>query len=97
MKFAEAALFRLAVSPSGRVRSEIRQGRADARFVRGMWVGKTIDEHLLATDGGVYTTRSVKRVADTEQRRADLVKSCQGTPWDRLAGRSVGRPRKTAP
>ena len=27
MKFAEAALFRLAVSLSGRVRSEIRQGR----------------------------------------------------------------------
>ena len=44
MKFAEAALFRLAVSPSGRVRSEIRQGRADVRFVCGFWLGKQ-DDH----------------------------------------------------
>ena len=90
MKFAEAALFRLAVASSGRVRSGIRQGRADARFVRGVRLGKT-------TDTGVYTTRTVKRVPDTEQRRADLVKSLQGTPWDRLAGRPAGRPCKTAP
>ena len=99
MKFAEAALFRVAVSPSSKIRDGIRQGRADARFVRGMWLGKTTecDEHLFATDTGVYTTRTVKRVPDTEQRRADLVKSLQGTPWDRLAGRPAGRPRKTAP
>ena len=25
------------------------------------------------------------------------MKSLQGTPWDRLAGRPAGRPRKTAP
>ena len=97
MKFAEAALFWLATSPSGRVRSEIRQGRADASFVRGVWLGETTesDEHLVATDTGVCTTRTVKRVPDTEQRRADLVKSLQGPPWDRLAGRPAGRPRKT--
>ena len=67
MKFAGAALFRLAVSPSGRVRSEVRQGQADERFVRGMWLGKTVDsdEHLFETDGGAYTTRTVKRVPDT--------------------------------
>ena len=40
--------------------------------------------------------RTVKRIPDTEQRRADPVKSCQGTPWDRLAGRPAGRPHKTA-
>ena len=99
MKFAEAALFRMAVPPCGRVRSEIRQDRADARFVRGMWLGKTAesDEHLFATDSGVYTTRTVTRVPDTEPRRADLVNSLQGTLWDRLAGRRAGRPRKTAP
>ena len=80
-KFAEAALLRLAVSPSDRVRNEIRQGRVDARFVR-IWLGKTTesDEHLFATDTGVYTTRTVKRVPETEQRRAYLVKSLQGTP-----------------
>ena len=91
-KFAEAALFWLAVSPSGRIRDGIRQGRADARFVRGIWLGKTTesDEHLFATDTGVYTTRTVKRVTDTEERRADLVKSSQGTglqdgQWEGLA------------
>ena len=60
MKFAEAALFRVAVSPSGRIRDGIRQGRADARFFRGIWLGKTTesDEHLFATDTGVHTTRN---------------------------------------
>ena len=92
MKFAVATLFRLAVSPSGRVRSEIRQGRADARFIRGIWLGKTTesDEHLLATDTGVYISRTVKRVPDTEQRRGYLVNSLS------LQKRPAGRPRKTA-
>ena len=99
MKFAEAALFGVAVSPSGKIRHGVRQGRADARFVRGMWLRKTTEflEHLFATDTGVYTTRTVKRVPDSEQKRADLMRSLQGTPWDRLAGRPAGRPRKTAP
>ena len=98
-KFGKAALFRLVVSPSGRVRSEMWQCRADARFVRSKWLGKTTesDEHLFATDTGVYTTRTVTRVPDTEPRRADLVKSLQGTPRDGLAGRPAGRPCKTAP
>ena len=99
MKFAEAALFRVAMSPSGRNRDGLRQGRADASFVRGMWLGKTTesDEHLFANEMEVHTTRTVKRVPDTEQKRADLVKGLQGTPWNRLAGRPAGRPRKTDP
>ena len=97
LKFAWAALFRVAVSPSGKIRYGVRQGREDARLVRGMWIGKTTesDEHLLANELGVYTTRTVKRVPDSELERADLVRSLQGTPWDRLAGRPAGRPRKT--
>ena len=99
MAFAEAALFRLAVSPSGTVRIYVRQRRADARFVRRIWLGKTLyfDEHLSATDEGVFTTRTTKRVPDAEQRRGDLVNNCQGTPWDRLAGRPAGRPREAPP
>ena len=38
------------------------------------------------------TTRAVKRVPDTEQRRADLVKSLQGTSWDRLQAPPVAKP-----
>ena len=99
MKFAEEALFRVAVSPSARIRDGIRQGRADARFVHGLWLGKTTesDEDLFATDTRVYITRMVKPVPEAEQRRRDLVKSLQGTPWRRLARRPAGRPRKTAP
>ena len=99
LKFAEAALFRLAVSQSGKVRSEVRQGRSDARLVRGIWLGKTLDsdEHLFGTDEGVFTTRKVKRDPDSSQRRGDLVKKFQGTPWDRLAGKPVARPRKAPP
>ena len=99
MKFAEAALFRVAVSPGGKIRDGIRQGRADARFVRGVWLGKTTesDQHVFANELGVYTTRTVRRVPDTEQKRADLVKGLQGTPRNWLAGRAAGRPCKTAP
>ena len=99
MKFVEAAMFRVAVSPSGKIGDGVRQGGADTRFVRGMWLGKTpeSDEHLFANELGVYTTRTVKRVPDSEQKRADLVRSSQGTPWDGLAGRPAGRFRKTAP
>ena len=99
MKFAEAAPFRVAVSPSGEIRGGDGQGRAGARFVRGICLGKTTesDEHLFPNELGVHTTRTVKRVPDSEQKRADLVRSLQGTPWDRLAGRLAGRPRKTAP
>ena len=55
MKFAEAALFRVAVSPSGKIRDGTRQGRADARCVRVVWLGKTTksDEHLFANEMGV--------------------------------------------
>ena len=57
MKFAEAAQI-----PS--------ESRGDARFVRGIWLGRTTesDEHLFATDTGVYTTRTVKRVPDTQEK-----------------------------
>ena len=34
MKFAEAALFRVPVSPSGKIHDGVRHGRVDARFVR---------------------------------------------------------------
>ena len=89
----------MAVSPSGKIRDGIRQGRADARFVRGVWLDKTTksDERLFANELGVYITRTVKRVPDTEQKRADLVKGLQGTLWNRLAARPAGKPRKTAP
>ena len=99
MNFAEAALFRVAVSPRRQIRHGIRQGRADARCVRGKCIGKTTesDAHLFANEMGVYTTGTVKRVPDTEQKRAHLVEGLQGPPWDRLAGRPAGRLRKTAP
>ena len=63
-----------------------------------VWLGKTTDsdEHLLANELGVCTTRTMKRVPYTGQKRADLLKGLQGTPWNRLAGRPAGRPRKTA-
>ena len=56
MKFVEAALFQVAVSQSRKVRDGVMQGRADARFVRGIWLEKTTesDEHRFATDTGVY-------------------------------------------
>ena len=87
LNFAEAALFRVAVSLSGKIRDGIRQGRADARFVRGVWLGKTTksDEHLFAKEMGVHTTRTVKRVPGTEQKRADLVTPSGKTSQDNFS------------
>ena len=36
VKIAEGALFRVALSPSGKIRDGVRQGRAGARFVSGI-------------------------------------------------------------
>ena len=81
-------LFCVAVSRERRFETE-SGSRADARFVRGICLGKTTesDEHLFANELEVYTTKTVKRVPDSEQKRADLVRSLQGIPWDRFAGR----------
>ncbi|CAK0896486.1 unnamed protein product, partial [Prorocentrum cordatum] len=85
LKFGEAALFKLSVTATGKLRGGVRQGRVDARFERGIWLGKTIesDEHLFGTSEGVFTARTVKRVPVLEQNRADLIKAIKGTPWDR--------------
>eukprot|EP00959_Pyramimonas_sp_CCMP1952_P309229 6471553-Pyramimonas_sp.AAC.1 len=47
LKFGEAALFKLSVTATGKIRGGVRQGRADDRLERGIWLGKTIesDEH----------------------------------------------------
>ena len=57
--------------PRGRIRDGIRQGRADARFVSGIWPGKTTesDEHLFATDIGVYTTSARQLLKHRPLRR----------------------------
>ena len=92
MKFVEAAMFRVAVSPSGKIGDGVRQGGADTRFVRGIWLGKTTesDEHLFANELGVYTTRTVKRVPDSERKRADFVRSLQGKTC-RTSGRQTAQ------
>ena len=95
MKFAEAALFRLAVSPNGRVRNEIKQGRADDDFSVAYGLARPQNPMNISSLRIQECTQRVKRVPDTEQRRANLVRSLQGTPWDRLAGRLAGRLRKT--
>ena len=57
------------------------------------WEDHGSDEHLFANELGVHTTRTVKRV-QTQSTRAGLVRSLQGIPWDRVAGRPAGRPHK---
>ena len=75
--------------PSGKIRDGVRQGRADARFVRGIWLGKSTesDEHLFGNELGVYTTRTVKRVPDSERKTRKL--------GEKLAGNSVGQTCRT--
>ena len=61
----------------------------ESRFVHGIWLGTTTEsvEHLFANELGVYTTRTVKRVPDSEQKRRRL--------GEKLAGNSVGQTCRT--
>ena len=70
--------------PCGRV----FQWKGSKRNQAGSSRRKICPWHLARQDHGLR-----KRVPQSEQRRADFVKTCQGTPWDRLAGRPWGRPQ----
>ena len=79
----------MAVSPSGKIRDGVRQDRADARFVRGIWLGKTTEsgEHLFANEMGIVHDKD----SETSSRlRAETCRLGQ-----KLAGNSVGQTCRT--
>ena len=69
------------------------------RFEHGIWLGKQLDsdEHLIGTKDGVFSCRTVKRLSEYLQINKTILEEMVGVPWDRAAGRLIGRPRKQQP
>ena len=52
----------------------------------GVWVGKTLmdDSHILLTQDGVRTARSIARLSADKQWDAKFVATLKGSPWNPL-------------
>ena len=85
-------LYRHAHSKSGRKPGSKRQKKADARFERGIMLGKSneSDEFLIGTDeSGIMTARTVRRLEQTKQLDRGLMHRFIGVPWDLTMGRRI--------
>ena len=68
--------------------------KADARFDRGIFLGKNVetDEHIIgAEDYGVVTARTVKRMEPSKQHDKGLLLRMCGVPWDKNLGKAPSR------
>eukprot|EP00972_Heterocapsa_arctica_P005696 841196-Heterocapsa_arctica.AAC.2 len=81
--FGETVLFRHAHSKSGKKPGGERQQKADARFDRGIFLGRSIetDEFIIGTkEYGTLTARTVKRLEPSKQLDKELMLSMIGVP-----------------
>eukprot|EP00971_Amphidinium_carterae_P238789 4740254-Amphidinium_carterae.1 len=83
VQFGETCLFRVSFSSSGRFR-QAKVGKADLRFQKGLFVGKSYDgdEWMMLTPSGMFTSRTLKRLPLESQCDAQLVLAVKGTPWE---------------
>ena len=98
--FGETVLYKVPFSQS-RHRPGGKQHKADARFLRGLFLGKSNenDEYYVATpDNGVLTARTVRRLEEARQCDRVLMKTVYGVPWSHKMGRPVRKePGATLP
>ena len=88
----ETVLFRHARSKSGRKPLGKRQQKADARFDRGIFLGKSeeTDGYIIgAKEYGVLTARTAKRLEPSKQHDREMMARIIGVPWDKSMGKSV--------
>ncbi|CAK0789057.1 unnamed protein product, partial [Prorocentrum cordatum] len=85
--FAETVMTRVPVSQTGQRRSMgglvPRLTKADAAWVKGIWVGKTTnnDEHIILAIAGKVTCRTVRRMPEGERHDKELFLKVCGEPW----------------
>eukprot|EP00971_Amphidinium_carterae_P275205 5460558-Amphidinium_carterae.1 len=94
--FGETCLFRLAY-PTHRKFKQVKVGKADLRFLPGLFVGKAYesDEWLVLTQSGCFANRTLKRLPREQQTNHELVVSVRGVPWD-PEGQRLPPPRPPA-
>ncbi len=75
---------RRSVSDTGAIQGEVRLSKADTLWERGLWLGRTegTDEHLTSDEQGVYMTRSIRRLNDSDKFTKELALKMKGAPWD---------------
>jgi hypothetical protein len=74
LRFAETAMFHPAGSTD----------KLAARWVEGIYVGKIVetDEFLYLTENGTKSSRSVKRLPESEACDTAFLKTVKGSPWN---------------
>ena len=99
LAFGETCLFKVPMSSSRQQSSHITKHKAEANFVRGLWVGKhdASDDHLLVTASGWHRARTVRRLESSKRASVELFADVAGAPWDRrTAAPTRNRLRKAA-
>ena len=77
--------------------------KAGARWCKGVWLGKTTqnDTHIIATDQGLFLTRSVRRLVEQDRWSLERCGEVTLAPWEHgfasLGGKLVVNKRIVAP
>ena len=88
----ECVLWRIPMPSSRSLKGGARWQKADSAWKPGVWLGKEThsDEHVIGTEAGVISTRTIRRLPLDRQRQLMLVERMKGTPWDRKEGVAPG-------
>jgi hypothetical protein len=90
--FGEVVMYRELMPSHRKIRDGRRYQKGDSAWRRGVWLGGTEDgEHLVGTDDGTTTGRTVRRLDQARRTAASLLGNTGGVPWGLLKG----RPRKS--
>ena len=95
LRFGEVCVFRhpvgTAKSRTEKTAKQLRKDKANNNMDLGVWAGKTYDtdQHLVGSSDGVFTARTVRRVAAEQQWQVDMMVAVTGLPWNMEAGRLI--------
>lgn len=91
LQFGEVVMFRRSFNQTSRNRI----GKAQARFEKGVWLGKDYksDEHLCGIVTGVLKVRSIRKLPEELQSEVERLTVFTGVPWDMGSERIPTRPR----
>ena len=81
-KWGETLMFQESASYTGVLVMNRRRRKADARYRKGIWVGRSEDtnEHICLTEDGAFLIRSVKRLPLEMQADKTLFLEAKGSP-----------------
>ena len=94
--FGERVLWHESASASGQLVLKRRKHKAESSWRTGVYLGRAerAHEHLVGTAGGIFKTRTVKRIP-AEKGKLEELSGMRGTPWHpRLASQPGRRTRK---